>query len=103
MSELFGINIVDGGSVALLAVVVLMVLTGRLVPRRTYDDLKEERDTWRAAHATSEEARRLERDQTRELLELSRTADRVLTALPRSTREEVNADAVDPAPAPPTT
>ncbi|MFJ1648030.1 hypothetical protein [Streptomyces sp. NPDC088258] len=103
MVELLGIDIAQGGAVALLAIVVLMVLTGRLVPRRTYDDLKEERNTWRAAHTTSEEARRLERDQTQELLELSRTADRVLTALPRSAREEVTADdPVDRTTAPPT-
>ncbi|MGX1708827.1 hypothetical protein ACWIFI_05810, partial [Streptomyces albidoflavus] len=69
MGELFGLKIADLGAVTLLALVVLMVLTGRLVPRRTYDDLKEERDTWRQAHVVSEEARAMERAQTRELLE----------------------------------
>ncbi|MFJ3141747.1 hypothetical protein ACIPJM_04750 [Streptomyces halstedii] len=100
MAELFGIDIAQGGAVALLAVVVIMVLTGRLVPRRTYNDLLEERNTWRSAHAVSEEARHLERNQVGELLELSRTADRVLTALPHPVhREEVESrEPVDPAP-----
>ncbi|MFJ8923832.1 hypothetical protein ACIREK_30695 [Streptomyces sp. NPDC102415] len=99
-AELFGIDIAQGGAVALLAIVVVMVLTGRLVPRRTYDDLLEERNTWRTAHTVSEEARRLEREQVGELLELSRTADRVLTALPHPAhREEVEAhDPMEAAP-----
>ncbi|WP_328313074.1 hypothetical protein OG432_24345 [Streptomyces sp. NBC_00442] len=102
--DLLGINVTQGGAVALLALVVLMVLTGRLIPRRTYDDVREERDTWRAAHSSSEEARRLEREQVDELLELSRTADRVLTALPKVTarQEEVAAsDPLDQVPTPP--
>ncbi|MFD5026981.1 hypothetical protein [Streptomyces sp. NPDC058373] len=81
MGELFGLKVADLGAVTLLAVVVLMVLTGRLVPRRTYDDLKEERDTWRSAHTVSEEARAMERAQTRELLELGRTSAHALTGL----------------------
>lgn len=102
MAELMGINLAQGGAVALLALVVLMIFTGRLVPRRTYDDLIQERDTWRTAHTRSEEARQVERDQTQELLELSRTAGRVLTALPRRPREEVETvDPLDQVPAPP--
>ncbi|MEU5660063.1 hypothetical protein ABZ802_31260 [Streptomyces sp. NPDC047737] len=81
-SELMGINITQGGAVALLTLVVLMVLTGRLVPRRTYDDLLKERDTWREAHTVSESARTSERAQTQELLELSRTSAHALQALP---------------------
>ncbi|MEC4016121.1 hypothetical protein [Streptomyces sp. H27-D2] len=103
MTELMGINIVQGGSAALLALAVVWVLSGRLLPRRTYDDLRAERDTWRDAHTASEAARRLEREQVSELLELSKTAGHVLTSLPRPgpTREEVTPDAdLDQAPAP---
>ena len=96
-AELMGINVAQGGAVALLAVVVLMVLTGRLIPRRTYDDLKEERDGWRTAHIESETARTEERDQNRQLLELAHTAGHVLDSLP--TRGEVEArDPMDEAP-----
>lgn len=98
-AELMGINIAQGGAVALLAVVVLMVLTGRLIPRRTYDDLKEERDTWRTAHTQSEVARTEERDQNRQLMELAHTAGHVLDSLPK--RGEVQAgDSLDEAPMP---
>ena len=87
-SELMGINITQGGAVALLTLVVLMVLTGKLVPRRTYDDLLKERVTWREAHTVSEAARTSERAQTQELLELSRTSAHALQALPRMGLEE---------------
>ncbi|MFD8470396.1 hypothetical protein ACFV10_35415 [Streptomyces cyaneofuscatus] len=87
-ADLMGIDIAQGGAVALLTVVVLMVLTGRLVPRRTYDDLLKERDTWREAHTVSEAARTSERAQTQELLELSRTSAHALQALPRMGLEE---------------
>jgi hypothetical protein len=40
--------VVQGGAVGLLAVVALMVFLGRLVPRRTYDDMVQDRDHWRA-------------------------------------------------------
>lgn len=39
--------IVQGGAVGLLALGVLLVFTGRLIPRSTYNDLKDDRDHWR--------------------------------------------------------
>jgi hypothetical protein len=87
--ELLGIDIAQGGAVALLTLVVLMVLTGRLVPRRTYDDMKEDRNDWRTAHnkiaGALDEAVR----QNSELTELSRTGVHLLDSLPRG---EVTAD-----------
>ncbi|WP_432091841.1 hypothetical protein [Streptomyces sp. NRRL F-5630] len=93
MGELFGFRPTDLGAVALLTLVVLMILTGRLVPRRTYDDLLKERDTWREAHTVSEEARAMERAQTQELLELGRTSAHALTGLRQAagSDEEVGA------------
>lgn len=82
MDELAGLGVVQGGAAGLLALVVLLVLTGRLIPRRTYDDLREERDMWRQAFHESESARHLEREQAGESLELGRTAVSVLKALP---------------------
>lgn len=41
--------ITQGGSVGLLGVVVLLILSGRLVPRRVYRDLETDRDHWRDA------------------------------------------------------
>jgi hypothetical protein len=94
VTEVLGINIAQGGAAALLAFFVLMIMRGAIVPRRTLDDVRAdrdariqemvaERDTWRAAHADSEVARRVAQGQVGELLELSRTASHVLTSLPQ--------------------
>lgn len=84
MTEVLGFTPTDMGLSGLLALVVLLILTGRLVPRSTLQDVRDERDTWRAAHMESEAARQAEREQVTELLELSRTAGHVLTSLPKS-------------------
>jgi hypothetical protein len=41
--------ITQGGSVGLLGVVVLLILSGRIVPRSTYRSLERDRDHWREA------------------------------------------------------
>lgn len=44
----------------LVALAVLFIMTGRLVPRRIYLDMKEERDHWRAlALKTTDQADKL--------------------------------------------
>lgn len=85
---------VQGGAATVLGLVVLLILLGRLVPRRTVDDVRAdyqariaeliaERDMWQAAHRVSEEARHEDGQQVRELLEVARTTDHVLRSLPR--------------------
>ena len=91
VTDILGFTPTDLGLTGLMGLVVLLILTGRLVPRSTLLDMREERDTWRAAHVESEAARQAEREQVTELLELSRTAGHVLTSLPKS--REVGADA----------
>jgi hypothetical protein len=78
-----GLIAVQGGAVGILALAVLLVLTGRLVPLSILRDVQHQRDVWQEAHRVSEEARAAEREQTRELLEVARVADHVLTSLPR--------------------
>ena len=41
--------ITQGSAVTLLGVVVLLILSGRLVPSRTYRSLERDRDHWREA------------------------------------------------------
>jgi hypothetical protein len=112
MTEIYGIATSDLGAAALVGVVVLLVLTGRLVPRSHLSDLRAdrdariqeiagERDTWRDAHQVSEEARREAQDQVGELLELSRTADHVLRSLPRPGEVTASARKMDQASIPP--
>lgn len=102
--EVLGFRAVDLGAVALVGLIVLMVLRGQLVTRKQLEDLRadkdlqiaaliDERNTWRAAHGESEEARREAQDQAGELLELSRVATHFFTALPRAAGEvRTNAD-----------
>lgn len=47
MHELIGIPITTLAPSALAGIAVLLVLTGRLVPRRTYDDKVHESTEWR--------------------------------------------------------
>ncbi|MFJ8345014.1 hypothetical protein ACIQ9J_01295 [Streptomyces sp. NPDC094153] len=101
MGELIGAGWATVGATGLLGTAVLLVLTGGLVPRRTYKDLREERDTWRQAHTESERARQVAQQQVGELLELSRTAGHILTSLPRPDGQGVSPDAqVDGTPTP---
>ena len=46
--------VVPGGAVGLLTLVALMIYRGQLVPRRTYDDLRQDRDYWREAAMKSQ-------------------------------------------------
>lgn len=60
MSDLIGIsleNLAIPG--VLLGIAVVLLLTGRLIPRKTYEDLKEDRDHWRTAFDDSERSREL--------------------------------------------
>lgn len=68
---------------ALLGIVIWLILVGRLVPRRTYDDMKEDRDHWRTAHSISEAARQVSAEQVSELLEHSRAANAFMGSLDR--------------------
>lgn len=114
MDQLWGqISITQGGAAAILAVLVLLILLGRLVPLRYLDALRKdkneqltevrsERDNWRAAAEREATARMAAQEQLGELMELARTAGHVLGALPQPARQEVTAGApVDQAPAPP--
>lgn len=66
----------------LLAIVFLAIVTGRLVPRSTYQDMKDDRDAIRIALRTSEE-------QNRDLmLSSSRVAEALLKALPLPEEEQ---------------
>lgn len=115
LASLLGqVNVAQGGAVAVLVIVVLLILFGRLLPRKSVSDvladrdrqiaaLRAERDTWRTAHEESEKARMVEREQSAEALELARTTVQLLGALPPapSQRREVT-DGVAQSPQAPT-
>lgn len=62
------------GPSALLAIAILLVLTGKLVPARQLADVKADRDAWRAAAERKDIT-------IRELMEGSRTTLRVVKSL----------------------
>jgi len=64
-----------------------LVVTGLLIPRRTYKDIVHDRDEWRTAHRISEQSRAELADQVGELLEHARTTDAFIRSLPRPSRE----------------
>jgi hypothetical protein len=82
-----------GISTAILAAVVWAIFTGRLTPRSTVEDVRSDRDArlteirreaddWRSAWQASQETNRILADQVRELLELGRTTNQLIKALP---------------------
>lgn len=76
-----GINLIGLTPAGLLLIAVLMVLTGRLVPRATYLDKAKEADQWRTAYEASELSRSTSEAQTRELLEVAKTSAAFLAAV----------------------
>jgi hypothetical protein len=102
VNELLGVGVAQGGAAAIVTLVVLLIIVGRLVPRSVVEDVRKdrddrlaalitERDAWREAYRVSETARMQSQAQVGELLELSRTAEHVLRAI----RGEVPGDAMD--------
>lgn len=94
-TELWGIPAGSIGATGILAIVVLLVLMGKLVPRRTLEDTLKERDDWRAAHGVSEEARIELQQQVGELLQLSRLTTTFIQTIPlgiMKSREEGGGD-----------
>lgn len=87
MPELLGVPIAGLTAPALAGFAVLAVLRGWLVPRKTYDDLKEDRDRWQQAHSISEEARLTQTRQLDAVLEVGQTVKNVMEALDHVRRE----------------
>jgi hypothetical protein len=73
-----GISIIGLTPTGLLLIAVLMVFTGRLVPRSTLEDKKTEANQWRQAYEAERDARTASDAQTRELLEVAKTSKQFL-------------------------
>lgn len=79
------------GATGLLAVVVVLILTGRLVPKSVLDELRTDKDkqieVWRTAYETSLSTQEVQREQISALLEATRTTTHVIQSLPVSPNE----------------
>jgi len=73
--------IVQGGAVALLGLVALMVYRGGLIPRRTYLELERDRDYWRAVALKA-------MGQTEALLPAAQITTKVVNALSDATASD---------------
>jgi len=90
-----------GGPWALIALAVVMMLRGDIVPRRSLDDALRNVERWEAAHSRSEEGRHEALRQNAEMLEAVHATNHVLAALPLPSGREVNHAPVDHVPTAP--
>lgn len=65
---------------------VRLILSGKLVPRTTYEDVLADRDAWRDAHRVSEQARTEQSAQVAQLLEGLETVQGMIRSLPPAPR-----------------
>jgi hypothetical protein len=78
-----GLPIKDLSLATLLGVAILLIMLGRLVPRPTYNEKKEEAERWRLAYERERDAREVSDRQTVELLELAKTTHDLISAIVR--------------------
>lgn len=91
-----GIPLVGLTAPTLLGIAILLLLTGRIVPRTTLQDKAQEAADWKAAYEKEREARVSSDKQTAELLEVSKTTHSISVAMfdvvRRSLRQSGGAD-----------
>lgn len=80
--ELAGIPVGTLTPAALLGILILLIALGKLVPRRTMEDIIHDRNEWRTAHRISEQSRVELAGMVGELLEHARTTDAFIRSLP---------------------
>lgn len=90
---IFDVPILQVSAAALVGVVCMLILTGRLVTRKAQEDLLKDKDKqieaanketafWRKAWETEQRARKIESGHVGQLLEVAHTTTQVLSALP---------------------
>lgn len=72
--------LLQGGAGGLLALFILAILTGRLVPRSTYEDKIKEANDWKEAWRDSEKAREELGKSVHVALELGRITEKIITS-----------------------
>src|SRR5574337_408542 len=76
------------GAAGLLAAAVIMILTGRLLPKSTVDarlaDKDAQIDTWRTAYERAMAGQELQREHITQLLDATKTTTHVIQALPQA-------------------
>lgn len=78
IQDITGIPLGSLAPPALLGLVVIYFLLGKIVPRSALDDKQLETDRWRAAYETERDSRKIAEGQVVELLELAKTSNAIL-------------------------
>lgn len=78
---LAGLSIGQLSAGGLVAIVVLLVLTGRLVARKTLEDTRADRDSWRASSEKWQQVATQHGMTLEKLLDYAETADHALTSI----------------------
>lgn len=80
-----GLPLADIGYGAIVTLVILLVLTGKLVPRRVLEDAFRQRDNWQAAAERKDETIGVLSQQVGELvLEHAKSTEQLIRALPQA-------------------
>lgn len=90
-----GIPVIGLSAPALVAITVVMLLTGLIVPRRTLMDVIRERNDWKKAYEAEREARQTSDAQTGELLEVAKTTRNIITAMFTNTEQHRRSGGTD--------
>jgi hypothetical protein len=67
---------------ALIAIFVILIYRGGLVPKVTVDDVRKERDSWKSAYLNESKAGTVKDGQISELMEVARSAQHMYRSLP---------------------
>jgi hypothetical protein len=76
-----GISIGSIGQSGLNVITILLILSGKLVPKSTLDNARADGQTWRGAHDKQQEINRVQSDALAELLTLARADHHALTEI----------------------
>jgi hypothetical protein len=79
--SLDGIPVMDFSAPAIVALAVLLIFTGRLVPKSIFENKCEEALRWQKAYELEREARSLSDTQTTELMEMTKLNHALITAI----------------------
>jgi len=100
----FGTSALQASAGALVTLIVVLIVTGKLVWHKQLKDVREdaekrvaqanaETSRWRSAYEYSEEARRIDAKHAEHLLDLGYASNRIISALPLAPKEEPDASA----------
>ena len=82
LSQLGGVGTLSAAG--LLGLVVLLIMRGDLVPRRTHEEMRGDRDAWRAAAEVERKRQDAQGEQIDELIDSHRTVVHVIETLQRA-------------------